>query len=127
MRSHPNTFRPGLMTYHLLDDDALLAQCDVDTFRSGGPGGQHANKTETAVRLTHRPTGTVVTERRSRSQHTNKQQALARLRQRLAKAAAPTKKRVATKPTAASRRRRLEAKRRRSDKKARRRKPRLDD
>ncbi|MEL7169159.1 MAG: peptide chain release factor-like protein [Bacteroidota bacterium] len=112
---------------HLLDDDALLAQCDVDTFRSGGPGGQHANKVETAVRLTHRPTGTVVTERRSRSQHTNKQTALARLRKRLADAAKPEKKRVATKPTKASKRRRVEAKRKRSEKKKRRRKPRLDD
>jgi protein subunit release factor B len=113
--------------YHLLDEDKLLAQCDVDTFRSGGPGGQHANKTETAVRLTHRPTDIVVVERRSRSQHTNKQRALARLRKRLLKAATPEKKRIATKPTKASKRRRLEAKRRRAEKKKLRRPPRLDE
>ena len=38
-------------------DDALLAECRVETFRAGGPGGQHQNKTESAVRLTHLPTG----------------------------------------------------------------------
>lgn len=40
-----------------LSDDDLMAQCDVDTFKSSGPGGQHRNKRESAVRLCHRPTG----------------------------------------------------------------------
>jgi ribosome-associated protein len=104
-------------------DDALLAECDVETFRSGGPGGQHANKVESAVRLTHRPSGETVTRRDSRSQHRNKQLALDELRRRLEVRNRPVKKRRPTKPTHASKRRRLEAKRQRSEKKATRRPP----
>ena len=40
-----------------LSDDALMKQCDVHTGRTSGPGGQHRNKVETAVRIVHRPTG----------------------------------------------------------------------
>lgn len=93
------------------EDEALLAECDVETFRAGGPGGQHQNKTESAVRLTHRPSGLVVTARQSRSQHRNRQDALAELRRRLAERARPEVPRVPTRPTKASRRRRVEAKR----------------
>jgi protein subunit release factor B len=105
-------------------DDALLAECDVETFRSGGPGGQHANKVESGVRLTHRPSGFVVTSRASRSQARNKTLALGELRRRLEAANRPRKRRVATSPTAASRARRAEAKRRRARTKAHRRPPR---
>src|ERR1043166_1269945 len=44
----------------------------IDTFCSGGPGGQHQNKTQSGVRLTHIPTGTVAESRSERSQHKNK-------------------------------------------------------
>ena len=108
-------------------DDALLAECDVDTFRSGGKGGQHANTTESAVRLRHRPTGVVVTSQQERSQRRNKQIALAELRRRLERLNTKPKHRVKTKPTAASKRRRIEAKRKRAEKKKLRRPPRLDD
>ena len=108
-------------------DDDLLAECDVDTFRSGGKGGQHANKTESAVRLRHRPSGLVVTSQQERSQHRNKQLALAELRRRLERLRARPKRRVETKPTAASKRRRIEAKRRRAEKKQARRPPRPGD
>lgn len=108
-------------------DDALLAECDVDTFRSGGKGGQHANKTESAVRLRHRPTGLVVTSQQERSQHRNKQLALTELRRRIERLNTRPKRRVQTKPTAASKRRRIEAKRKRAEKKKLRRPPRLDD
>ncbi len=64
-------------------DEALLAQCDVQTFRAGGPGGQHQNVTDSAVRLVHRPTGLTVTSRAQRSQYLNKTDALRRLRLKL--------------------------------------------
>ena len=105
------------------DDDDLLDECDVDTFRAGGPGGQHQNKTESAVRLTHRPSGLVVTARASRSQHMNKRTALAELRRRLEVLARPEIPRVPTKPTRASRVRRVEAKRHLGERKAARGKP----
>lgn len=108
-------------------DDALLAECDVDTFRSGGKGGQHANKTESAVRLRHRPTGLVVTSQQERSQHRNKQLALDELRRRIERMNRRPKRRVKTKPTAASKRRRIEAKKKRAEKKRLRQPPRRDE
>ena len=108
-------------------DDDLLAECDVDTFRSGGKGGQHANKTESAVRLRHRPSGVIVTSQQERSQHRNKQIALDELRRRLVRRNHRPKPRTKTKPTKASKQRRLEAKRRRSEKKKHRQSPRRDE
>ena len=103
---------------HIPDDnDALLAECDVETLSGSTKGGQRANKVETAIRLTHRPTGTVVNERSSRSQFRNKALAVKELRRRLEEAARPEKARKRTKPTKASKRRRLEAKRQRAEKK----------
>ena len=108
------------------DDEALLAECEVETFRAGGPGGQHQNKTESAVRLTHRPSGIRVTAREERSQHRNRALALARLRERLHERNREEKPRVATKVPRAERKKRLEKKRRRSETKRKRRPPRPD-
>jgi hypothetical protein len=66
-----------------LTDAQLLAQCDVDTYRASGPGGQKRNKTSSAVRLRHGPTGLIVIAEESRSQHENKVKALKRMRQAL--------------------------------------------
>jgi len=65
----------------LLTDANLLAQCEVDTYRASGPGGQKRNKTSSAVRLRHKPSGLIVIAEESRSQHENKAKALRRLRQ----------------------------------------------
>ena len=67
-----------------LDDAALLAQCEVHTYRASGPGGQHRNKTSSAVRLHHKPTGISAQGEDSRSQHENKRDALVRLRMNIA-------------------------------------------
>ncbi|XP_020398627.1 peptide chain release factor 1 [Zea mays] len=63
-----------------MSDEELMEQCDMGTFKASGPGGQHRNKRESAVRLKHLPTGIiaqVVVE--DRSQHKNRASALSRL------------------------------------------------
>ncbi len=60
------------------------SEIDIDIYRASGPGGQHRNKVETAVRITHLPTGIVVRSESSRSQSDNKEEALAELKNRLA-------------------------------------------
>ena len=67
-------------------DNFQLAPADIrfDTLRAGGPGGQHQNRTESAVRAVHVPTGLAVVARDERSQHRNKAAALARLKDLLA-------------------------------------------
>jgi len=98
------------------DDDALLAECDVQVFRGSGPGGQSVNTTDSAVRLRHRPSGITVVGRRERSQLQNKRDCLARLRARLEEhnAALDAPKRVPTRKSRAARVRQVEAKRKRS-------------
>lgn len=104
--------------FHQLPDDALLAQCEMQTHRGSGPGGQHRNKTDTAVRLVHQPTGIVAEGKDQRSQLSNIRAALGRLREKLAKRAYRPPPRRKTKPSRASKERRLEGKKLVSRKKA---------
>ena len=100
-----------------LSDEALLLECDEAFFIASGPGGQHRNKTETGVRLTHRPTGLTVTATERRSQLQNRGAALERLKALFEKFAYVPEKRIATRPSRGAKRRRLESKRHLSEKK----------
>lgn len=105
-------------------DEELLAQCRVDVFRSTGPGGQSVNTTDSAVRLTHEPSGIVVTCRRQRSQLRNKEECLTRLRTRLEEVLAPPPPpRKKSRPSRAAVEKRLSQKAARSATKAKRRTP----
>lgn len=103
-----------------LPEEQLLAECEVDVFVAGGPGGQHRNKTESGVRLTHSPTELSVTATERRSQGQNKRIALERLREGLAGLTVVPKVRRKTRPTRGSKERRHKEKRAHSEKKARR-------
>jgi len=63
----------------------LLADCREEHYRASGPGGQHRNKVETAVRLHHAPTGLIAQGQETRSQEDNRRHALNRLRERIAR------------------------------------------
>lgn len=80
-RSRPTSPEPHPAS---LPVDELLAQCDVERLRRSGPGGQHRNKVETAVRLVHQPTGVRAEASRRRSQAENRQAAIGALRINLA-------------------------------------------
>lgn len=67
-----------------LDEDELLKHCEVASGRGSGPGGQHRNKVETAIRITHRPTGITASATERRHKEQNRQQAVFRLRVKLA-------------------------------------------
>jgi protein subunit release factor B len=95
-----------------LADGALLAECEETFFVGSGPGGQHRNKTESGVRLTHPPTGITVTATERRSQLQNRGAALERLRARLEALAHQPKARRPTRATRGSQERRLQTKKR---------------
>ena len=84
----------------------------IEAFRSGGPGGQHRNVTDSAVRLRHLPSGVRVTAADSRSQARNKDTAFARLIERLRALNRVRKPRVPTKVTKSAVERRIQTKKR---------------
>jgi len=110
-----------MAAWHLLPDDKLLGQCEVQAHRAGGPGGQHRNKSETAVRLVHVPSGVSAEGKDQRSRAQNLSAALARLREKLERRAFRPPPRRRTKPTRGSQEKRLETKRRLAGKKRERR------
>src|SRR5512142_1513943 len=101
-----------------LPDSALIAECEETFFVGSGPGGQHRNKTESAVRLVHLPTGITVTATERRSQARNRAAALERLRAALAPLSRRPAVRRPTRPSRAARERRLAEKRHRGERKA---------
>jgi ribosome-associated protein len=104
-------------------DEALLAECRIETFRAGGPGGQHQNKSETGVRVVHVPTGVRAIARDERSQLRNRALALARLRVKLEALAEVPPSRRATRIPKREKRKRLASKRQRGDTKKLRKRP----
>jgi peptide chain release factor 2 len=108
-------------------DEDLLRECEVDTFRSSGPGGQHVNKTESAVRLKHTPSGIVVSSQQERSQHRNKALCLQKLRNKAERLNYRPRKRVPTRVPRSAKKRTLEEKTRRSQIKRLRSKPSQED
>lgn len=108
-------------------DEDLLRECEMETFRASGPGGQHVNKTESAVRLRHKASGVVVTSRAERSQHRNKSLCLQKLREKVKQLNHRPAKRVPTRIPQSAKNRTLEAKARRSHVKRLRSKPSGDE
>ena len=103
-------------------DEQLLSECKVETFCSSGKGGQHANKTESAVRLTHIKSGIQAMCQNERSQYLNKIKCIKELRLRIEKNNYKPPRRIKTKPTRASAEKRLLDKKYRSKKKENRKK-----
>ena len=105
------------------DLEALARDCDIEFTRAGGPGGQHRNKAETAVRITHRPSGVTVVASERRAQARNKMAALKRLADKLVAIerervlSRQRENRLATRPTKGANQRRLERKRHVGEKK----------
>ena len=89
----------------------------MEFFVAGGPGGQHRNKVETGVRLTHRPSGLVVTATERRSQSANREAAFDRMAEKLEARQRVRKARRATKPSAASKEARRKEKKKTSERK----------
>lgn len=96
-----------------------IRECDlkIEYYRASGPGGQHRNTTDSAVRIRHLPSGIVAQASENRSQFQNRQQAMERLQTALAKREQKLKKRIATKVPRRAKEARLDDKKIQSQKK----------
>ena len=99
------------------DPLGLRADTRIEVFTGGGPGGQHRNKTQNAVRLHHGPSGLIVVAQERRSLEANRRAAFARLAERLERLSRVARPRKATRPTRGSKERRLSDKARAGQKK----------
>jgi len=108
-------------------DEELLKECKIETFRASGKGGQHVNKTESAVRITHLPTDTTAICQDERSQLQNKHRCLKILRSKLKSLYVKPKKRISTKKPESAKEKILRDKKIHSTKKKMRQKPDLDN
>lgn len=88
----------------------LQGEVEITTYKTSGPGGQHKNKTESAVRLKHLPTGLIVTAGEHRSQFKNRELAWERLLEKLRARRRKPKPRIPTQKPRAAQKRRLEEK-----------------
>lgn len=107
-------------------DQELLSECEIQTFRSSGKGGQHVNTTDSAVRLKHLPTGIIVRSQEERSQYLNRQTCLKKLREKIARLLYRAPKRIPTKKPRAVKENILKKKKNRSLKKQLRSRPSTD-
>jgi len=107
-------------------DEELLKECRAESFKSSGKGGQHVNKTESAVRLTHIATGIVTYSQQERSQFLNKKLCIEKLRKKVDALNYRKPKRIKTKTPKSVKAQNQVKKKQHSAKKALRKKPKLE-